>query len=101
MIKFKPTHEAFRKLQEAYVEAQMHLSQAIEEGGKRLKQIEEDLRQEQAQFEQMCSQFMNKDAQIMDAVADHAVATGLTPGQASAGRKNEIIKMFTEVQQTQ
>lgn len=43
---------------------------------------------------------MNKDAQIMDAVADHAVATGLTPGQASAGRKNEIIKMFTEVQQT-
>ena len=26
MIKFKPTHEAFRKLQEAYVEAQMHLS---------------------------------------------------------------------------
>ena len=37
MIKFKPTHEAFRKLQESYVEAQMHLSQAIEEGGKRLK----------------------------------------------------------------
>jgi hypothetical protein len=37
----------------------------------------------------------------MDQVADHAVATGLTPGQASAGRKNEIIKMFTEVQQTQ
>ena len=54
IIKFKPTHEAFRKLQEAYVEAQMHLSQSIEEGGKRLKQIEEDLRTEQAQFEKMC-----------------------------------------------
>ena len=55
LIKFKPTHEAFRKLQESYVDARAHLGAQIVEGQKRLESIEEDLRKEQAAFDQMCN----------------------------------------------
>lgn len=43
LVKFKPTHEVFRLLQQSYVEARAHLNSQVVEGEKRLETIEKDL----------------------------------------------------------
>lgn len=32
LIRFKPTHEAFRHLQDSYVDGRLHLTQLLEKG---------------------------------------------------------------------
>jgi len=101
LVRFKPTHEVFRLLQQSYVEARAHLNSQVVEGEKRLETIEEDLVLEQAQFSQMASAFINKDKGIVDKVKDAQVAQGVTSGVVVNSRKDEILKMFSEVQSTQ
>ena len=55
LIKFKPTHNAFRNLQTSYVDGRLHLSALVKTGTERLDKIQRDLEEEQAQFESMCS----------------------------------------------
>jgi thiamine phosphate synthase YjbQ (UPF0047 family) len=46
LIKFKPTHAAFRHLQEAYVDSRAHLQAQIVQQQTRLEAIQADLRRE-------------------------------------------------------
>jgi hypothetical protein len=43
LIKFKPAHDSFRKLQEVYVDARLHLTQLLMKGQTRLATVEEEL----------------------------------------------------------
>lgn len=51
MIKFKPTHNAFRNLQGSYVDGRLHLSDLVSKGTQRLEKIQKELADESAQLE--------------------------------------------------
>ena len=47
LIKFKPAHDSFRKLQEVYVDARLHLTESLMKGQRRLAVVEQELEAEQ------------------------------------------------------
>lgn len=91
LIKFKPTHNAFRALQSSYVDGRIHLTDLIKKESDRLAQVREDLAKEALQFEAMCSQFMVKDDKITDSVIEDAKDAK----HAALYRKREIENLFT------
>jgi len=94
LIKFKPTHSAFRHLQEAYVDSRAHLQAQIVQQQTRLEAIQADLRREQEQFEEMANNFLAKDGRIVEKVAQAQAASGQLAGAATATRKADVMKMF-------
>lgn len=96
LIRFKPTHNAFRNLQGSYVDGRLHLSDLVAKGTERLQKIQKELADEQAQLEQMCSQFITKDNKITDSVIEDTKGANAAANQ----RKREIASLFSEVQKT-
>ena len=60
------------------------------------QKIQKELADEQAQLEQMCSQFITKDNKITDSVIEDTKGANAAANQ----RKREIASLFSEVQKT-
>lgn len=50
LIKFKPAHESFRRLQETYVDARLFLTEIIMKGKNRFEEVQKELESEEKQF---------------------------------------------------
>ena len=91
LIRFKPTHEAFRSLQDHYIGGRGHLDTLLTSGKKRLIEVEAELKEEEAKFEQMCSSYLGNDIKITKRVVEE------TSGVVANSRKRDIMNLFTEV----
>lgn len=58
LIRFKPTHQAFKSLQNAYVDGRLYLTDCVKKGTNRLEEIRLDLKVETDKFDTMCNQFI-------------------------------------------
>ena len=50
LIKFKPAHNSFRRLQETYVDARLFLTELIMKGKNRYEEVQRELEAEEKQF---------------------------------------------------
>ena len=96
LIKFKPAHNSFRRLQETYVDARLFLTELIMKGKNRYEEVQRELEAEEKQFKQMADQFMGRDGKLTDKIIEETNKTN----QAANTRKKEIMKLFNEVQST-
>lgn len=97
LIKFKPAHESFRRLQETYVDARLFLTELIMKGKNRYETVQRELESEEKQFKAMADQFMGRDGKLTDKIIEETKQQN----QAANTRKREIMKLFNEVQSTQ
>ena len=97
LIKFKPAHDSFRRLQETYVDARLFLTELIMKGKRRYEDVQRELEAEEKQFKQMADQFMGRDGKLTDKIIEETKQQN----QAANTRKREILKLFNEVQSTQ
>lgn len=97
LIPFKPCHDSFRKLQDSYLDSRLYLTNLIMKSKSRFDEIQRELEAEQKQFQAMCDQFVKKDGKLTDQVIEDSVATNV----AANTRKGQIMRLFSEVQQTQ
>lgn len=97
LIKFIPAHESFRKLQDTYVDARLHLTELILKGKDRYESVQKELEAEEKQFKDMADQFMGRDGKLTDKIIEETKQQN----QAANSRKREILKLFNEVQSTQ
>ena len=97
LIKFKPAHHSFRRLQETYVDARLFLTELIMKGKRRYEDVQKELEAEEKQFKQMADQFMGRDGKLTDKIIEETKQQN----QAANTRKREIMKLFSEVQTTQ
>ena len=93
LIKFKPAHESFRRLQETYVDARLFLTELILKGKKRYEEVQRELEAEEKQFKQMADQFIGRDGKLTDKIIEETKQAN----QAANSRKREIMKLFQEV----
>lgn len=70
LIKFKPAHESFRRLQDTYVDARLFLTELILKGKKRYEEVQRELEAEEKQFKQMADQFMGRDGKLTDKIIE-------------------------------
>lgn len=70
LIKFKPAHDSFRRLQETYVDARLFLTELIMKGKRRYEEVQRELEQEEKQFKQMADQFMGRDGKLTDKIIE-------------------------------
>ena len=68
LIKFKPAHDSFRRLQDTYVDARLFLTELIMKGKTRYEAVQRELESEEKQFKAMADQFMGRDGKLTEKI---------------------------------